>query len=80
MGKPMNLQNWMLNAMLRSGKSVTVFLVNGYQMKGIVTGFDNFVVILAAEGKQHMIYKHAISTVIPSDVVLLKQQEESCDD
>ena len=71
MEKPMNLQNWMLNAMLRSGKSVTVFLV---------TGFDNFVVILSAEGKQHMIYKHAISTVIPSDAVLLKQQEEFCND
>lgn len=80
MEKPMNLQNWMLNSMLRSGKSVTVFLVNGYQMKGTVTGFDNFVVILSAEGKQHMIYKHAISTVIPSDVVLLKQQEEFCND
>ena len=45
---------------------VTVFLVNGFQMRGEIRGFDNFVVLVDADGKQQMIYKHAISTITPS--------------
>jgi host factor-I protein len=44
---------------------VTIFLVNGFQLKGVVRGFDNFTVILESDGKQMMVYKHAISTVSP---------------
>ena len=57
--------------------SVTVFLVNGFQMRGVITGFDSFVVILESDGKQQMLYKHAISTIVPIAVIDLKGAEES---
>ena len=60
-----NLQDLMLNEVRKEHTPVTMFLMNGFQMKGIVTGFDNFVVVLSSEGKQQMIYKHAISTLAP---------------
>ncbi len=63
--KIQNLQDAFLNQARRDHLVVTVFLMNGFQMKGIVRGFDSFVVILESEGKQQMIYKHAISTLIP---------------
>ena len=50
---------------------MTVFLMNGFQMKGVITGFDSFVVFLVTEGRQQMIYKHAISTVVPARPVKL---------
>ncbi|MDR1590045.1 MAG: RNA chaperone Hfq [Oscillospiraceae bacterium] len=60
-----NLQENFLNQ-ARSGKlMLTVFLVNGFQLRGTITGFDNFTVVLDSEGKQQLIYKHAISTIIP---------------
>ncbi|MBQ7871456.1 MAG: RNA chaperone Hfq [Oscillospiraceae bacterium] len=60
-----NLQDLMLNEVRKERTPVTLFLMNGFQMKGMVTGFDNFVVVLSSEGKQQMIYKHAISTMVP---------------
>lgn len=63
--KIQNLQDAFLNQARKDRLVVTVFLMNGFQMKGIVRGFDSFVVILDSEGKQQMIYKHAISTLIP---------------
>ncbi len=60
-----NLQDLILNEVRKEHTPVTMFLMNGFQMKGIVTGFDSFTVILSSEGKQQMIYKHAISTVVP---------------
>lgn len=60
-----NLQDRMLCALRRQGQSTTLFLTNGFQMRGVVRGFDNFVVLLESDGKQQMIYKHAISTIIP---------------
>jgi host factor-I protein len=60
-----NLQDFFLNETRREHQLVTVFLMNGFQMKGVVTGFDSFVVTLVSEGRQQMIYKHAISTVVP---------------
>ncbi len=60
-----NLQDLILNEVRRERTPVTMFLMNGFQMKGIVSGFDNFVVLLLSEGKQQMIYKHAISTLVP---------------
>ena len=60
-----NLQDLILNEVRKEHVPVTMFLMNGFQMKGVVTGFDNFIVVLLSEGKQQMIYKHAISTLVP---------------
>ena len=65
MQKTPNYQDQFLALARREKCLVTVFLMNGFQMKGCVRGFDSFVVILDSEGKQQMIYKHAISTVVP---------------
>jgi host factor-I protein len=61
----MNLQDAILNEVRRDRIPVTLFLMNGFQLRGIVTGFDSFVVVLVTDGKQQMIYKHAISTLAP---------------
>ena len=66
-----NLQDLFLNQARRDRQTVTMFLVNGFQMRGIVRGFDSFVVILESEGRQQMIYKHAISTIVPQTPVEL---------
>ena len=66
-----NLQDLFLNQARRDRQMVTMFLVNGFQMRGIVRGFDSFVVILESEGRQQMIYKHAISTIVPQTPVEL---------
>jgi host factor-I protein len=67
------LQDQFLNDIRREHQLVTVFLMNGFQMKGVITGFDSFVVCLVSEGRQQMIYKHAISTVVPARPVKLSQ-------
>lgn len=69
MKNEINLQDRMLCALRQQAMHTTVFLTNGFQMRGIVRGFDNFVVILESEGKQQMVYKHAISTLIPQNRV-----------
>ena len=63
------LQDLILIEVRREHTAVTMFLMNGFQLKGIVTGFDNFVVVLSSDGKQQMIYKHAISTLVPAQPV-----------
>ena len=60
-----NLQELFLLRARRDKVPVTVFLMNGFQMRGIIIGFDAFVVVLDSDGKQQVIYKHAISTVAP---------------
>lgn len=60
-----NLQDSFLNQVRRDNISVTIYLVNGFQLKGLVKGFDNFTIILDSDGRQQMVYKHAISTIIP---------------
>lgn len=65
MQKTQNLQDLFLNQTRRDKQPVTVFLMNGFQMRGLVRGFDSFTVVLECEGKQELIYKHAISTLIP---------------
>ena len=60
-----NLQDSFLNQVRKENIPVTIYLVNGFQLKGQVKGFDNFTVILELEGKQQMVYKHAISTIAP---------------
>lgn len=64
-GNPVNLQDTYLNAMRRQGTPVTVYLVNGFQLKGTVRGFDSFTIVLEVEGHLDMVYKHAVSTVSP---------------
>ena len=71
------LQDLFLLSARRNRTSVTVFLVNGFQMRGVITGFDSFVVILESDGKQQMLYKHAISTIVPIAAIDLKGAEES---
>ena len=65
MQKTQNLQDLFLNQVRRERSVVTMFLMNGFQLHGIVKGFDGFTVVLESDGKQQLIYKHAISTVVP---------------
>ena len=65
MSDSINLQDAILNEVRKERVPVTLFLMNGFQLRGIVTGFDSFVVVLVTDGKQQMIYKHAISTLAP---------------
>ena len=60
-----NLQEAILCEVRRDKIPVTLFLMNGFQLRGVITGFDSFVVVLLSDGKQQMIYKHAISTLAP---------------
>lgn len=65
MSETVNLQDAILNEVRRDRVPVTLFLMNGFQLRGVVTGFDSFVVVLVTDGRQQMIYKHAISTLAP---------------
>jgi len=65
MSEAMNLQDAILKEVIRDRVPLTLFLMNGFQLRGIITGFDSFVVVLVSDGKQQMIYKHAISTLAP---------------
>jgi host factor-I protein len=69
MAKDINLQDVFLNQARKDRIPVTIYITNGFQFKGIVKGFDNYTVILDTDGKQNLIYKHAISTIIPSKSV-----------
>ena len=73
MQKTNNLQDIFLTQVRRDRLSVTLFLMNGFQMRGHVTGFDAFTVVLTSDGKQQMIYKHAISTIVPERPVSLTE-------
>lgn len=64
--RALNLQDTFLNQARREKISVTIYLTNGFQFKGTVKGFDNFTVILECDGRQNLVYKHAISTITPS--------------
>ncbi len=70
--KPINIQDQFLNQIRKDNTFVTVFLLNGFQLRGQVKGFDNFTVLLETEGKQQLIYKHAISTFAPQKNVNLE--------
>ena len=65
MAETITLQEAILQEVRREKVPVTLFLMNGFQLRGIITGFDSFVVVLVSDGKQQMIYKHAISTLAP---------------
>ncbi|ARK30915.1 RNA chaperone Hfq [Halalkalibacter krulwichiae] len=75
MKQPINIQDQFLNQLRKDNISVTVFLTNGFQIRGLIKGFDNFTVILETEGKQQLVYKHAISTFAPQRNVQLKSDD-----
>ena len=69
-----NLQDMFLLKARRERVPVTMFLMNGFQMRGTITDFDHFTVVLTADGRQNLIYKHAISTISPARAVDLAQR------
>ncbi|KYG89126.1 RNA chaperone Hfq [Metasolibacillus sp. FSL H7-0170] len=73
--KPINLQDTFLNQLRKNNIFVTVFLLNGFQLKGLIKSYDNFTVLLEVEGKQHLIYKHAISTFAPASTVDITKED-----
>jgi host factor-I protein len=72
MKQSINIQDQFLNQLRKDGTFVTVFLLNGFQLRGLIKGFDNFTVLLETEGKQQLIYKHAISTFSPQKNIQLE--------
>jgi host factor-I protein len=70
-----NLQDIFLNNARKSKIQLTIHLLNGFQLKGIVKGFDNFTVILECENKQMLVYKHSISTITPISPILFSDNE-----
>lgn len=66
MNKQLNLQDSILNYVRKEHIPVTIFLTNGFQFRGNVIGFDNFIIIIDCESRQQMVYKHAVSTVVPA--------------
>jgi host factor-I protein len=79
MGEPMsdkqqNLQDTFLNAVRKSKSAVTIFLINGVKLQGNITWFDNFCVLLRRDGQSQLVYKHAISTVMPMGPIQLQDE------
>jgi host factor-I protein len=77
--KKQNLQDTFLNHVRKSKVPVTIFLVNGVKLQGVVTWFDNFCVLLKRDGQVQLVYKHAVSTVMPSQPVSLWDGEEEAE-
>jgi len=75
--KKQNLQDAFLNSVRKSKTPLTIFLVNGVKLQGVVTWFDNFCVLLRRDGQVQLVYKHAISTIMPGAPVQLFDAEES---
>ena len=75
MTKTNNLQDIFLTQARRERRNVTMFLMNGFQMRGYITGFDAFTVVLTSDGKQQIIYKHPISNIVPERPVPLTEEE-----
>lgn len=75
MNKTLNLQDIFLNHARKEKIPITVFLTNGFQFKGMVKGFDSYTVIVESDGKQELIFKHAISTIIPARTISILDSE-----
>ena len=75
MKQNINFQDSFLTQARRGRVSLVVFLVNGFQLRGILTGFDNFVILLQSDGKQQMIYKHAVSTIVPEQPISFREED-----
>ena len=80
MDKTQNVQDVFLNNVRKNKIPVTVFLVNGVKLQGIITWFDNFSVLLRRDGHSQLVYKHAISTVMPAAPVQLFDPEKADDE
>ncbi len=70
-----NLQDFFLNQVRKERLPITIYLINGFQLKGVVKGFDNYTIVLEGDGKQNLIYKHAISTITPSKMISFHANE-----
>lgn len=77
MAEKQNLQDVFLNSVRKSKTPVTIFLVNGVKLQGIITWFDNFCVLLRRDGQSQLVYKHAISTVMPASPIQLFEPEQT---
>lgn len=75
--KQQNLQDTFLNSVRRAKIPLTIFLVNGVKLQGVVTWFDNFCVLLRRDGQSQLVYKHAISTIMPSQPVQLYEPDDT---
>lgn len=78
--KSNNLQDVFLNSVRKTKTPLTIFLVNGVKLQGIVTWFDNFCLLLRRDGQSQLVYKHAISTIMPSAPVSLFEAEQDDED
>ena len=76
MSKANNLQDVFLNCARKDKKTLTIFLVNGVKLTGIVTWFDNFCILLRRDNQEQMVYKHAISTIMPDEILDLQKELE----
>jgi host factor-I protein len=77
MSKAINLQDVFLNHARKERIVVTIFLTNGFQFKGVIKGFDGYTVILDSDGKQQLVFKHAISTIVPAKPVPILESEQN---
>ena len=77
--KKQNLQDTFLNSVRRSKTPLTIFLVNGVKLPGVVSWFDNFCVLLRRDGQSQLVYKHAISTIMPAQPVQLYEPADDED-
>jgi host factor-I protein len=80
MNKSINIQDTFLNQLRKDSIPVTVYLINGFQVRGTIKAFDNFTIVIDSDGKQQLIYKHAISTFTPQRNVSLVQQQDNIGD
>ncbi|ASR49929.1 RNA chaperone Hfq [Paenibacillus kribbensis] len=80
MNKSINIQDTFLNQLRKDSIPVTVYLINGFQVRGTIKAFDNFTIVIDSDGKQQLIYKHAISTFTPQRNVSLVQQQDHIGD
>src|SRR5262249_47187011 len=74
--RPQNLQDTFLNFVRKNKVPLTIFLVNGVKLQGVVTWFDNFCVLLRRDGHSQLVYKHAISTIMPGQLIQLSELGE----
>lgn len=75
-GDKQNLQDAFLNNVRKNKVPVTIFLINGVKLQGVITGFDNFCVLLRRDGQSQLVYKHAISTIMPGQPISLYDGED----
>jgi host factor-I protein len=77
MKQTINIQDTFLNHLRKENIAVTIYLVNGFQLRGYIKAFDNFTIVIDSEGKQQLVYKHAISTFTPQRPVSLMSSENA---